>query len=82
MAQYLFFFHAGVTVKYLVGGKLTDVKIPSFMLPAMLCLWLAVLFGTEGFGAVTAIIRIITCFIMAKYEIFKHIFSHFSEYSL
>ena len=81
-AHYMFFFHAGVCIRYITGGRMPDVKFPAFMLTVMLGLWLALLFGTVKLEIITAIIGIIACFIMAKSGIFRRIFSRFSEYSL
>lgn len=81
-AYYMFFFHAGVTVKYVFGGKLPDVKIPVFVMPVILCVWLVILFGTQGFELAAAITGIITCWLMSGHKIFRQIFSRFGEYSL
>ncbi|MBR0279349.1 MAG: acyltransferase [Synergistaceae bacterium] len=81
-AHYMFFFHAGVTAKYILGGKLPDVKIPVFILPVTFVIWLLLLFGTQGFGIIVALIGISACYMMTQYSIFNRIFSRFGEYSL
>ncbi|MBR0257956.1 MAG: acyltransferase [Synergistaceae bacterium] len=81
-AHYMFFFHVGVCMKYFAGGKWPEMKIPAFMLPIMIGVWLAVLFKVKGLGIFAALAGIASCCIVARHEIFRRMFSRFGEYSL
>ena len=81
-AYYMFFFHLGVMVKVFCDGKLPVLRVPVYVLPMSLCLWLVMLFSVEGFGVITALLGILTCCLMARYTLFNDTFSRFGGYSL
>ena len=82
VSYYLFFFHVGVCAKYFLGGRRPSLRVPVYVLPVCLGLWLAMLCCVKGFGVITAILGILTCLLLTRYTLFNRTFSRFGEYSL
>ena len=82
VVYYLFFFHVGVMLKDFTGSTWPSLRMSVYALPLAFCLWLVMLFGVHGFGVFTALLGILTCYIMTHYKFFNYVFSRFGGYSL